>query len=198
MYSPSPRFLIQSGHIRKIDRYHYVEPGGSDMRETGCRRTRKSSSSAEGLSGAAWRIISPNADGKTSVLLERKVLTCGTTWAAAGLCAQLRATRGAHHDGPLRHGTLRQTRRGNRPAHRVQNPGVDPGCEDRGEKAGIPPERGHGTILRHRDGRNRLRRGQAPVPAALYGPTLPPFSGAPTTERPTPSTPLRPWQKALA
>jgi glycine cleavage system aminomethyltransferase T/glycine/D-amino acid oxidase-like deaminating enzyme len=27
------------------------------------------------------------------VLLERRVLTCGTTWAAAGLCAQIRATR---------------------------------------------------------------------------------------------------------
>ena len=27
------------------------------------------------------------------VLLERKALTCGTTWAAAGLCAQIRATR---------------------------------------------------------------------------------------------------------
>ena len=30
---------------------------------------------------------------KDVVLLERKALTCGTTWAAAGLCAQLRATR---------------------------------------------------------------------------------------------------------
>jgi glycine cleavage system T protein len=30
---------------------------------------------------------------KDVVLLERRVLTCGTTWAAAGLCAQMRATR---------------------------------------------------------------------------------------------------------
>ena len=62
---------------------------------------------------------------KDVVLLERKQLTSGTTWHAAGLIAQLRATANMTKLAQVFAGTLRQSRSRNRRRHRVQAGRVD-------------------------------------------------------------------------
>ena len=51
------------------------------------------------------------------VLLERRDLSCGTTWHAAGLVGQLRATHNLTRLAKLRRRPLRAARGGDRPGH---------------------------------------------------------------------------------
>jgi len=68
---------------------------------------------------------------KDVVLLERKQLTSGTTWHAAGLIAQLRATANMTKLAKYSAKNLWQPRSGNRRCHRVQTCGIDHRRTDR-------------------------------------------------------------------
>ena len=57
------------------------------------------------------------------VLLERRQLTCGTTWHAAGLVGQLRATQNLTRLAQYTAGLYRRTRRGDRAGDRLQAAG---------------------------------------------------------------------------
>ena len=132
---------------------------------------------------------------KDVVLLERKVLTCGTTWAAAGLCAQLRATRAltmmalygtelyakleeetGQHTGYKTLGSILVARTEARKQEYRRNAAM-------GRSFGIEMEE------IDFDEAKRL----FPL---LYTDDLAAVFWCPTTERPTPSTPLRPWPRA--
>jgi glycine/D-amino acid oxidase-like deaminating enzyme len=66
------------------------------------------------------------------VVLERKQLTSGTTWHAAGLVGQLARHAQSHRTGEIHHHAVRGPGEGNRPGHRLQAERLDfPGPQRR-------------------------------------------------------------------
>ena len=98
------------------------------------------------------------------VLLERKEIGCGTTWAAAGLVAQLRAE--PRNDQPCQvcHSTLPRTRGRDRGAHRLCHHRRAGRLPDRGPAARMAARCGHGKRVRDRNVRDQPQgsRGHGP------------------------------------
>ena len=95
---------------------------------------------------------------KDVVLLERKQLTSGTTWHAAGLIAQLRATANMTKLAKYSQELYGNARRRNRRGDRVQTRRLDHGGPDRrAARRNLPPS-GHGAGLWCRGRRNFTER----------------------------------------
>jgi glycine/D-amino acid oxidase-like deaminating enzyme len=98
------------------------------------------------------------------VLLERKQLTCGTTWHAAGLVGQLRATRNLTELAKYTTDLFRAGGR-DRPGHRLQAERLDLGGAHRGAPGGVQARRLDGQELRPRGAGDHARRDQGALAA---------------------------------
>ena len=130
-------------------------------------RAPMSSSSAAASSARPSPITSTKIGITSTVLLERKQLTCGTTWHAAGLVGQLRATRNLTELAKYTTGLFEGLETGDRPGDRLQAERLD---LDRARPRGGFEELKRGASmaqeLRPR-GRRHLDRRDQGAPAAL-------------------------------
>ena len=130
------------------------------------------------------------------VLLERKQLTCGTTWHAAGLVGQLRATRNltelAKYTADLYHSLEAETGQ----ATGLQAERLDQRREDRGAARGTARGVSMGKTFGLRDRRAHARRDHASAGRCSRSTTSSAAFSCPRTGRPIRSTRRRHWPRA--
>ncbi len=108
------------------------------------------------------------------VLLERKQLTCGTTWHAAGLVGQLRATQNLTRLAQYTAEPLCRARGRDRTGDRLQAGRLDLARHDRGAARGAAARRLDGALVRARGrgdhaGARRARCGRCWRPTTCVG-----------------------------
>ncbi len=102
------------------------------------------------------------------VLLERRQLTCGTTWHAAGLVGQLRATRNLTELAKYTAELYRSLEAETGQATGFRQNGSVSVAQDRRALRGTQARRQHGPHVRTRNGRTHARRDQGALAAAQH------------------------------
>ena len=130
-----------------------------------CPPKPASSSSAAASSAASIAYHLTKLGWRDVVLLERKQLTCGTTWHAAGLVGQLRATAEPDQARAIHGQPLPRARGGDRPGHRLHAARL-------ASRSRRPRRAPRGAAARRLDGASLRPRGRMSVTPAEVKATL--------------------------